>query len=192
MGDTMDPKTYLAGRLLVAAPGTGGEVFHRSVVLLLHHDEDGAHGLVLNKPIEADVDSVLPAWQAHVVAPGRLFQGGPVGLDTALGLVRLGHEHAGEGLGIQRLFDRIGVVDLDAPPEIVVPHVSAVRVFAGYSGWAAGQLEDELAAGAWFVVDARPGDPFVPVPEIVWSMVLRRAGGTLAWLATYPEDPRLN
>ncbi|WP_040155842.1 YqgE/AlgH family protein [Mobilicoccus massiliensis] len=188
MGDV----TYLAGRLLVATPGTGGDIFHRSVVLLLHHDDDGAHGLVLNKPIEADVEAVLPTWQEHVVAPGHLFQGGPVGLDTALGLVRLGHGGAEDDLGIKRLFGEIGVVDLDAPPEIVMPHVSSVRVFAGYSGWGAGQLEGELEAGAWYVVDARPGDPFMPVPEILWRLVLRRSGGKIAWLANYPEDPQMN
>lgn len=77
----------LTGRLLVATPQTGGDVFRRSVVLLLHHDEEGAQGIVLNRPLEADVRSVLPTWQAHVTPPGRLFQGGPVGLDSALGLV---------------------------------------------------------------------------------------------------------
>ena len=77
----------MAGRLLVAAPRTGGEIFRRSVVLLLHHDEAGAHGLVLNKPIPAPVSRVLPIWQEHVSEPAQLFQGGPVGLDTALGLV---------------------------------------------------------------------------------------------------------
>ena len=184
--------TFLAGRLLVATPSTGGEIFDRSVGLLLHNDDDGAHGLVLNKPIEADVEAVLPAWQPHVVAPGRIFQGGPVGLDTALGLVRLTDEQAGDDLGIKRLFSSIGVIDLDAPPEIVMPHVDSVRVFAGYSGWGAGQLEGEIEAGAWHVVDARPGDPFIPVPEILWRMVLRRAGGKIAWLATFPEDPRHN
>lgn len=184
--------TFLAGRLLVATPSTGGEIFDRAVVLLLHHDEDGAHGLVLNKPIAAEVEAVLPEWQPHVVAPGTIFQGGPVGLDTALGLVRLHDVTAGDDLGIKRLFDGIGVIDLDAPPELIVPHVLAVRVFAGYSGWSAGQLEGEIEAGAWCLVDARPGDAFVPVPEMLWRMVLRRAGGQAAWLSTFPEDPRLN
>lgn len=184
--------TFLAGRLLVATPHVGGEIFDRSVVLLLHHDEQGAHGLVLNKPIEADVDAVLPGWQPHVVAPGRLFQGGPVGLDTALGLVRLTDPSQPDDLGIKRLFAEIGVIDLDAPPELVLPHVETVRVFAGYSGWGPGQLEGELSAGGWIVTEARPGDPFVPVPEMLWRMVLRRQGGETAWLSTYPADPRLN
>ncbi|MDO5629758.1 MAG: YqgE/AlgH family protein [Mobilicoccus sp.] len=184
--------SFLAGRLLVATPLTGGEMFHRSVVLLLHHDDEGAHGLVLNKPIAAGVDAVLPTWQPHVVAPGSLFQGGPVGLDTALGLVRLNDTDAGNELGIRQLFGEIAVIDLDAPPEIVMPHVSAVRVFAGYSGWGAGQLEGELETGSWHVVDARPGDPFMPVAELLWQLVLKREGGTLAWHAFYPEDPRMN
>lgn len=181
---------HLAGRLLVATPSTGGDIFRRSVVLLLHHDEDGAHGLVLNKPLGAGVDRVLPGWQDHVSAPGDLFQGGPVGLDTALGLVRV---PAGvDVLGIKLLFGTVGVVDLDAPPELVMPEVSQLRVFAGYSGWSGGQLEGELEAGAWCVVDATPGDAFTPQPDGLWRAVLRRQGGKAAWLATYPEDPHLN
>ncbi|MDO5710939.1 MAG: YqgE/AlgH family protein [Micrococcales bacterium] len=190
----------LAGRLLVAAPRTGGEIFRRSVVLILHHDEAGAHGLVLNKPIPAPVSRVLPVWQEHVSEPAQLFQGGPVGLDTALGLVTVPGESAAnrddprarEPLGIRLLFGSVGVVDLDTPPEVVVPAVAGMRVFAGYSGWGAGQLEDELADGGWYVVAPEVGDVFTGRPEGLWERVLRRQPGPLAWVATYPEDPTQN
>ncbi len=190
----------LAGRLLVAAPSTGGEIFRRSVVLLLHHDEAGAHGLVLNKPIPAPVSRVLPAWQEHVSEPAQLFQGGPVGLDTALGLVTVPGESAHsredpaarEPLGIRLLFGSVGVVDLDTPPEVVVAAVAGMRVFAGYSGWGAGQLEGELEQGGWYVVAPEVGDAFTDDPAGLWERVLRRQRGHLAWVATYPDDPALN
>jgi putative transcriptional regulator len=70
--------------------------------------------------------------------------------------------------------------------------VHALRVFVGYSGWAPGQLEDELAKGAWFVVEALPSDPFASDPSALWSDVLRRQRGRLAIFASYPEDPSVN
>ena len=180
----------LAGKLLVATPRTGGEIFVRSVVLLLHHDGDGAHGLVLNKPLDADVGRVLPAWQEHVTGSSSLFQGGPVGLDTALGVVSV--PGTSEPLGIKLLFGSVGVVDLDAPPEVVVPAVAGLRVFAGYSGWGAGQLEGEISSGGWYVVDPEVSDVFTDAPDGLWRAVLRRQPGRLRWVASFPEDPSLN
>lgn len=181
----------LAGKLLVATPATGGAMFGRSVVLLLQHDERGAHGLVLNKPLSTGVDRVLPGWQEHLSPPGLLFQGGPVGLDTALGLVSIPGA-ASDLLGIKRVFGAVGVADLDAPPELVMPEVAAIRIFAGYSGWAPGQLEGEIDAGGWYVVPAESRDAFSGEPALLWAAVLGRQHGSLAWVSRYPEDPELN
>ncbi len=65
-------------------------------------------------------------------------------------------------------------------------------MFAGYAGWGSGQLEDEIAEGGWFVVDADPTDPLSPAPELLWAQVLRRQRGTLALFAAYPADPTMN
>lgn len=159
-------------------------------MLLLHHDDDGAHGLVLNKPIGAAVERVLPSWQAHVSDPAELFQGGPVGLDTALGLVSVPGDS--EPIGTKLLFGSVGVVDLDAPPEVIMPAVSGLRVFAGYSGWSGGQLEGEIDSGGWYVVDPEVGDVFTARPDRLWREVLRRQPGRLAWVANYPHDPSHN
>lgn len=188
----------LTGRLLVASPserrtddgGDEDDVFERGVVLVLHHDDDGAHGLVLNRPLAAEVDSVLPGWQEHVNAPPRVFQGGPVSLDTALGLVRM--PGVTESVGIKRLFGAVGLVDLDAPPLIVVPEVAGIRIFAGYAGWGAGQLESEIESGAWFVVEAEADDAFTLEPAALWATVLERQLGTLRFLSSYPSDPSMN
>ncbi len=190
----------MAGRLLVSTPSLVVDSFRRAVVLLLAHTSaSGATGLVLTRPSAVDVDAVLPAWQPFVTAPGRLFQGGPVGLDGALGLVRVpgvadgsASGRAAEPLGFQRLVGSFGVVDLDAPPEIVAPGAAGLRIFAGHSGWSPGQLEGEIEAGAWYVLDAEPGDPFSDDPEGLWSAVLRRQRGELAWVASFPEDPSMN
>lgn len=188
----------LTGQLLVATPALGDSTFERSVVLVLDHDEDGALGVVINRPTPVGVAEVLPVWQPLATEPGVLFQGGPVALDSALGLALANQD--GEPLGFRRVVDRVGLVDLDVPPEVLAAEVSRLRIFAGYAGWGAGQLEDELAEGAWYVVPARlggdgrddPGDAFSEAPEELWRAVLRRQGGDLALVSTYPADPSLN
>jgi putative transcriptional regulator len=65
-------------------------------------------------------------------------------------------------------------------------------VFAGYSGWGAGQLEREIEEEAWFVVDADPADPFSDNPETLWRDILKRQRGRLAMFAYAPKDPQVN
>lgn len=180
----------LAGRLLVASPLLVEQIFRRSVIMLLHHDDQGAHGVVLNKPLGVDVERVLPGWSSHLSPPCELFQGGPVSLDSALGLAWVPGQ--GIGAGVRRLFGALGVVDLDAAPDLVGGSVAAMRVFAGYSGWGPGQLERELEEDSWYVVDAQAGDAFPADPPRLWSQVLRRQGGRLAWVSSFPDDPEQN
>lgn len=183
--------TFLTGHLLVATPQTGGDVFRRSVVLLLHHDEEGAQGVVINRPLDAAVDAVLPGWEDVATPPARVFQGGPVALDSALGLVSV--PGGGEApMGVKLLFGSLGLVDLDTPPPVVAPEIAGLRIFAGYAGWSPGQLEDEIRAGGWYVVDAEARDGFSPEPEDLWTSVLRRQRGNLALVASFPDDPTMN
>jgi putative transcriptional regulator len=86
----------------------------------------------------------------------------------------------------------LGLIDLDAPPELLSAGLRGLRIFAGYAGWGGGQLDDELAEGAWYVVDSEPLDAFSAAPEELWRVVLRRQRGELAFLSTYPPDPSLN
>jgi putative transcriptional regulator len=181
----------LSGRLLIASPTLEDENFRRTVILILDHGDEGALGLVVNRPLEVDVSSVLPAWQPYTTAPGRLFQGGPVQLDSALGLVALPGNGV-EPVGIRLLIGSIGLVDLDAPPEVIASGLAGLRIFAGYAGWAAGQLEGEIDDGAWYVVDSEPRDAFTDTPERLWREVLRRQRGRLAMVSTYPDDPTQN
>lgn len=180
----------LTGRLLVAAPSLRDTPFERAVILMLSHDDDGALGVVVNKPTELPVGDVLPSWSGVVADPVVVFQGGPVSLDSALGLVAIGDGE--EPLGIRRVRGRLGVVDLDTPAEIIAPAVTAMRVFAGYAGWSPDQLEGEIDEGSWYVVDAEPADAFRIDAEHLWPTVLRRQGGSLALISAYPVDPSLN
>lgn len=166
--------------------------FARSVVLLLDAGDQGALGVVLNRPTSLPVADVLTGWDDVVDGPGVLFQGGPVETDSALAVAAVGADGEEDPIGWRRVFGSTGLVDLDAPIEIMADAVTSLRIFAGYAGWSAGQLEDEIAEGAWYVVDAEPGDPFRPDPTDLWGEVLRRQGGRLAMLATMPVEPGLN
>jgi putative transcriptional regulator len=179
-----------SGRLLVATPALGDPNFERTVVLVLEHNDDGALGVVLNRPSSLPVGEVLPAWADVVGAPAVVFHGGPVGTDSALGLVRLAQ--ATSPLGVRVLHEEWGLIDLDTPVELAIPGLAAMRVFAGYAGWGEGQLDGEIEVGAWFVVDVLPSDVFSADPEALWPAVLRRQGPPLALVASFPPDPSLN
>lgn len=185
------PTSRLTGHLLVASPMLTDDTFRRAVILVLDHGDDGALGLVMNRPMAVDVSSVLPAWQPYTTAPGRLFQGGPVQLDSALGLVAL-PGNGTEPLGVRLLIGSIGLVDLDARPEQIASGLAGLRIFAGYAGWSGGQLEREVGEGAWYVVDSEPRDAFTADPGTLWRDVLRRQRGRLAMVSTYPDDATQN
>ena len=184
------------GRLLVATPLLTEATFHRTVVLLLQADpEDGALGLVLNRPTGTEVGEVLASWGPLAGAPPVVFTGGPVQPNSA---ICLGHGRPGAaGAAAFSVLENapgtsIGTVDLDADPPELAASVSEIRVFAGYAGWSPGQLEAEVAEGAWWVIEALPTDAFCPAPEELWKRVLRRQPAPLAFAASYPDDPGLN
>ncbi|MFI9027355.1 YqgE/AlgH family protein [Streptomyces sp. NPDC053560] len=201
----MTEVSSLTGRLLVATPALADPNFDRAVVLLLDHDEEGSLGVVLNRPTPVGVADILQPWAELAGEPGVVFQGGPVSLDSALGVAVVpgeagerdgdptGADTDGDGpLGWRRVHGAIGLVDLEAPPELLSAELGSLRIFAGYAGWGPGQLEEELAEGAWYVVESEPGDVSSPSPERLWRAVLRRQRNELAMVATYPDDPSLN
>jgi putative transcriptional regulator len=182
-----------ARRLLVSVPTLGDPNFFRSVVFMIEHTDEGALGVVLNQPTESRVDDVLDAWAPYAASPAVAFVGGPVQQYEALiGLARVRRVDASDAW--QPLLGPVGTVDLAREPLDAHPELEAVRLFAGYSGWAPGQLEGELAVGGWFVVDAQPDDLLTSDPAGLWREVLRRQGGDVAVSANYPlgEGPALN
>ena len=180
------------GRLLVAMPMLSEGTFWRSVVLLLDHDEDGALGVILNHPVHAQVDDVLPDWSDLVAEPDALFEGGPVATDSALAVGLLSPNIDDTPLGWRQMFGRVGLVDLDVPVAAVEDALVGLRVFAGYAGWGAGQLEAEIEEGSWIVVDSIDNDLLVANPWNLWREVLRRQDSDLRMLSTYPDDPAMN
>jgi putative transcriptional regulator len=179
----------LTGELLVATPVIEGGLFQRSVILVVDHNEDGALGVILNLPSRLPLGEVLPAWQELAVEPAVLFQGGPVGQESALAVARVPIT-AGDSAELRRFAPEFALVDLDADPD-ELDAIAGIRAFIGYSGWSAGQLEEEIDEGSWFVVPALGEDLVAPIDSL-YQRVLRRSGGVAALHSTYLVDPSLN
>ena len=193
MGQTVDVSTpdfsadpgSCKGKLLVATPPLTDPNFDRTVVYMLEHTSDGAVGVVLNRPTDEDAPGELHAWTDHMSPPATLFHGGPVDESALIALARL--TGAVDGSWSQ-VAEGLGSIDLMLDPYEVAQGVQALRVFRGYSGWGAQQLDDELGEGAWMVLEAELSDVFCALPADLWRVVLRRQGGHLAWVANAPDD----
>ncbi len=172
----------LRGQLLVAAPILSDPNFHRTVVLVAEHGDEGAMGLVLNRPTDTPVGTALPELAPLAGDDDPVYLGGPVALESVLAVAELDDPDDASDL----LFGTVGFVQ-----EPDVP-VLRGRVFVGYAGWSAGQLEEELAEEAWLVLPAEADDLFSADPDGLWSTVLRRQGGPYALLSLMPPDPSLN
>ncbi|HEX6238482.1 MAG TPA: YqgE/AlgH family protein [Acidimicrobiales bacterium] len=178
------------GKLLVAEPMLGDPNFDRSVVLVLEHTAEGALGVVLNRPTELEVSAVLSGWSGVAAEPAVVYVGGPVEQQGVLALAR--RKPGAEVPGWSPVLGDVGTLDLHRDPTQVADGLAGVRFFAGYSGWDGRQLEAELAAGAWVVAEAAPGDVFLGEPRGMWRSVLARQGGEVSMLAHFPAHPSMN
>jgi putative transcriptional regulator len=173
----------LQGQLLISSPLLHDPNFRRTVVLMTHHDEEGAMGLVLSRPSEIRVSDAVPEL-AELPGDELVYVGGPVQPEAVVVLVE--HESEPE----LPIVGNIAFMQADA--DVVELDSIRARVFAGYSGWGPGQLEGELEESSWIVVPAEPDDAFAPDPDELWRAVLHRKGGKFALIATMPYDPKLN
>lgn len=180
-----------AGMLLVATPALQDPNFADTVVLLLDVNDEGALGVILNRPLPIAVGDVLEQWGDVVAAPDVLFRGGPVSTDGAIAVARL-RDPDDAPVGWRPVTPALGVIDLDTPVELLDGSLAGMRVFAGYAGWGAEQLREEIAEGSWYVVSGNATDAFRGDPEGLWRDVMRRQPGSLAWHLTRPADPDLN
>lgn len=181
----------LKGRLLIASPDLGDPNFVRTVILICEHTPDGALGLVLNRPSDVRLEQVMPELDGAGFLQEPLRQGGPVQTDSIFIL------HDDEGGGGEEIADTVhfaadmGVLghlltragDDDAP---------SVRLYAGYAGWAGGQLEFEMSQDSWITTDVWAAGVLEAGGAEAWSDSLKRMGGRYALLAQRPLDPGLN
>jgi len=170
----------LRAHLLIASPRLA-DYFRRSVVLVLEHNEEGAMGVVLNRPSDALVRNAVPDL-VHLGELDDVVQvGGPVQPQAVIVLGEF--EQPADASRI--VAGELGVVD----PDRADAELRRARVYAGYAGWAPGQLEAELEEDAWIVEPIDP-DPFRE--DDLWPAALARKGGEYALLARMPADPSVN
>lgn len=172
------PLPTTKGRLLIAAPPLGDPNFDRTVVYVLEHNEQGALGVVVNRT-SAPIEEAFENWAPFLAPPAIAFAGGPVQIEAFIALGKLDD-------------GRIEPVELDRDPVLLEPPPRGVRIFHGYAGWGAQQLDGELEAGVWIVASATVDDVFTENPEDLWTTVLARQPGRVAWMAAVPADVSVN
>jgi putative transcriptional regulator len=178
----------LAGQLLLASPALQDPNFARTVVLVSLHGDEGAMGLVLNRPSAVTVGEAVPQLEEAVSDAERVYVGGPVQPTSVVFLAEF-LDPAPIGLLV---LGRIGFPAPDAGIEQLLESTARGRVFAGYAGWGEGQLDAEIDQGDWIAQAALPEDVFTEVPDELWSRVLTRKGGSYALVARMPPDPSVN
>jgi putative transcriptional regulator len=181
------PVHSLKGQLLVAAPALVDPNFRRSVVLVGEHTDEGALGVVLNRPSETTVHEALPELTTLVEGAEQVYVGGPVQPSAIVVLA----DFVEPDLAGSLVLDSVGFLPAEVDP-IEIGEVTRARVFAGYAGWGPGQLDGELEEESWIVEPALPEDVFTSDPDELWSEVLRRKGGPYGVLALMPPDPSMN
>jgi putative transcriptional regulator len=174
------------GQLLIAGPSLQDPNFWRTVVLVVEHNDEGALGLVLNRPSASQVGEVVPELADLVEPDEDVLVGGPMQPGSVIVLADFKDPEDAALIA----FDRVGVMGAGADPGELAVHCA--RAFAGHAGWGPGQLDGELERGDWFLEPALYTDAFTPEPEELWSEVLLRKGGSYALVARMPTDPSTN
>jgi putative transcriptional regulator len=180
---------YLKGQLLLDSGQLGGSFFERTVILVCEHNAEGAFGLVLNRATENKVGEMLVADIPDLLKDNLLYLGGPV-QPTALSF----------------LHSDSFIPDANVMPNLMLGHsldtlveigesfsaTRKIKLFAGYSGWSPGQLEDELKRDAWLTHPASLELVFETDPAKLWQTILQEKGWKYRLLSQMPEDPSRN
>jgi putative transcriptional regulator len=156
------------GKLLVATELVRGDVFVQTVILLLHYDETGAMGLVVNRPTEVGMDELVPDDEAISEYSGQIYWGGPVQMNSLLALLQT--DSVPEGA--ERIVDNVYLVSANDALQNALQDEPGLRLFMGYAGWAPGQLDHEMARGSWHVVPASEDSVFAKDPGELWKQLV--------------------
>lgn len=177
------------GKLLISDPFMGDPYFNRMVILLCEHNEEGSFGFILNKYVEMDLTDVM---EEVPEISNRVSIGGPVDNNQLFFLHTLGELLPGSVLITNGIY--VGG-DFKILKNMLVNKSideSQVRFFVGYSGWAEGQLLEEMSDESWYVSDMNDLPLMDTSRDDLWSLAFKKMGGSFSVLANFPADPSLN
>ncbi|MCY1719599.1 YqgE/AlgH family protein [Prolixibacteraceae bacterium Z1-6] len=177
------------GRILIAEPFLTGNYFNRSVVLLVAHSEKGAVGFILNKKVDFPIHDVFPDFPE---CDADVYLGGPVSTDSVYYIHKLGERLPGSIHVLDDLYwgGDFEILKRDIKRGMINPQ--DIRFFLGYSGWDAGQLENELKEDSWLVTDVEPEAVMRDLSESSWVEFVKKAGARYSVWENFPENPLLN
>jgi len=166
-GASADPSPATA-KLLVATEQVGGDIFMQTVILILHHDETGAIGLVINRPTEVGMDELVSEDDALSAYGGPIYWGGPVQMNSLRALMKTDETPA----DAERIVGSVYLVPVNDALKPALQDMPHLRLFIGYAGWAPGQLDHEFARGSWHTVPATEDVVFAKDPAGLWKQLV--------------------
>jgi putative transcriptional regulator len=177
------------GSILISEPFLEDNFFKRSVIYLCEHNADGSYGFVLNNLLTVHLGDVLDGFTD---SDFQIAFGGPVNSSSLFFLHRLGDKIE----GAQEIENGLYTGgDFESIKSLIQAHViqeSEIRFFLGYSGWTAGQLDEEIKNNAWIVCEDFDFDVLTSSDKSMWKDTLKEMGGQFKVIANFPEDPALN
>ena len=176
MPQTAPQAALSAGRFLVAGQHLRDPNFAQTVVLLLNYGERGARGVIINRQTDVKLAAVFPRITGLRQRPDTVYLGGPVARNQLLILLRSDKPRA----AAEHVVDDIYVSTSRRVLVDALNRAAAVHVYAGYAGWAPGQLDREVARGDWHVLPADADTVFNETPGDVWRELIDK--GAVQWL----------
>ncbi|MCX8524049.1 YqgE/AlgH family protein [Chryseobacterium formosus] len=176
------------GKILISTPDISGDIFSRSVVLIIDHSESGAFGLILNKKNSKMSNRFKNFFDFQI----EVYDGGPVENDKVFFIVK--------GKKVTENYTIINdeyylTEDIELIINAVLQNeisIQDVKIFSGYSGWSGLQLDNEIQQKVWTVVDVYNLDYTLPNDHTLWKSIMQNLGGEYLLWANAPEDISLN
>ncbi|SDD92833.1 YqgE/AlgH family protein [Riemerella columbipharyngis] len=175
------------GKILISTPNISGDIFSRSVVLIIEHNEEGAMGLIINKKNEILSKRFREVFGVDI----KVYEGGPVEPNRLLFIIKSHQEILGEKIDRQYYFtnDAEEVVNKIFENKITIDDI---KVFSGYSGWTKNQLDNEISHRFWQEAQSSAIDYTASYDDTLWKFIMQNLGDDFLIWANAPKDIRLN
>ena len=177
------------GRVLLSEPLMGDYYFGRSVVLLAEHNNEGSFGLIVNKTVQTKFNEILPDFPEF---DSQLFLGGPVETNRLFILHTLGDKISESVEIIKGLYWGGNLDDIKEMISLNLANSKNIRFYLGYSGWSAGQLENELKRNSWVITRTSSEKIFTKSPENLWDDLVKKLGDEYLYWEKLPKNPMYN